>query len=156
MDYDSPRVDLKLPHDHIMNVQWQESCCSKPIEFLLEASFGPRVLSLYYPSLYPRVSLCVCVCVCLCASTPSYTEFGRTINHHLFKLWSPTWDQRCKTPRLKSLLFLLCVWCLCVRLLTLSLKFNPKVRFTPFQACPHHNSLPFQALNDAFANETLA
>ena len=36
---------------------------------------------------------------------PSVTKFVGAITHHSFKLGSPTLDQRCKTPWLRSLLF---------------------------------------------------
>ena len=60
-------------------------------EFLPEASFGLRVLSLP-ASVRPSVS-------------PSVTKFVRAITHYPFKQGSPNWDQRCKRPWLRSLLF---------------------------------------------------
>ena len=47
---------------------------------------------------------CVCgsVCQCVCVNH----ERVRTITHCSFKLRSPNLDQRCKTPRFRSLLFL--------------------------------------------------
>ena len=68
-------------HWHILN-SWSQ--------FLPEASFGLRVLSL--PS-------CVCVCVSV------NHELVRAIIHQPFKLGSPNLDQRCKRPWLRALLF---------------------------------------------------
>ena len=47
---------------------------------------------------------CVCgsVCQCVCVNH----GLVRTITHWLFKLGSPNFDQRCKTPWFRSLLFL--------------------------------------------------
>ena len=87
--------------------------------FLPEASFGLRVLSL--PA---SVCLCVRVSVCVCVNH----GLVRTITHHSFKLESPNLEQRCKRPRLRSLLF-----------------FFWKSNFTPFWACPPHNSSAVQA-----------
>ena len=65
-------------------------------QFLPEASFGLRVLSL---------PASVCVCVRACASTPPPPPLVRAITHHPFKLGSPNLDHRCKRPWLRSLLF---------------------------------------------------
>ena len=65
--------------------------------FLPEASYGLRVLSL-------PASVCVCVCMCVCVSVNH--QFVRTITCHPLKLQSPNLDQKCKTPWLRSLLFL--------------------------------------------------
>ena len=62
------------------------------LQFLPEASFGLRVLSL-------PASVCVCVCVC------GNHLLVRTITCHPFKLESPNLDQKSKTPWLRSLLF---------------------------------------------------
>ena len=59
---------------------------------LPKASFGLRVLSL--PA---SVSVCVRPCV--------NHKLVRAITHHQFQLGSPNLDQRCKSPRLRSLLF---------------------------------------------------
>ena len=56
-------------------------------QFLPEASFGLRVLSL--PA----------------SVRPSLSKFFRAITHQPFKLGSPNLDQRCKRPWLRSLLF---------------------------------------------------
>ena len=64
--------------------------------FLPEASFGLRVLSLL-------ASVCVCVClsVCLCVNH----LLVRAITRDPLKLGLPNFDQRCKRPWLRSLLF---------------------------------------------------
>ena len=66
------------------------------INFLPEASFGLRVLSL-------PASVCVSVrpFVRVCGNH----LLVRTITHHPFKLGSPNVDQMCKRPWLRSLLF---------------------------------------------------
>ena len=71
-----------------LNIPW-ETC--PQLEFLPEASFGLRVLSLP-ASVRPSVS-------------PSVTKFVRAITHQPFKLGSPNLDQRRKRPWLRSLLF---------------------------------------------------
>ena len=69
--------------------------------FLPEASYGLRVLSL--PA---SVCVCVCACVCMCVCVSVNHQFVRTITCHPLKLQSPNLDQKCKTPWLRSLLFL--------------------------------------------------
>ena len=66
------------------------------VNFLPEASFGLRVLSL-------PASVCLCVCPSVCVSVNP--ELVRAINHHAFKLEPPNLDKRCKTTWLRSLLF---------------------------------------------------
>ena len=51
-----------------------------------------------------RLRLSVCVCVCVCVSVNH--QFVRMITCHPLKLQSPKLDQKCKTPWLRSLLFL--------------------------------------------------
>ena len=46
-----------------------------------------------------RLRLWVCVSVCVCVNH----ELVHTITHHSFKLGSPNFDQRCKTPWFRSL-----------------------------------------------------
>ena len=70
--------------------------CGRPIcsnGFLPEASYGLRVLS-------SPASVCMCVCVSV------NHQFVRKITCHRLKLQSPKLDQKCKTPWLRSLLFL--------------------------------------------------
>ena len=74
-------------------------CPSVCHTFLPEASYGLRVLSL-------PASVCVCVCVCMCVCVSVNHQFVRTITCHPLKLQSPNLDQKCKTPWLRSLLFL--------------------------------------------------
>ena len=64
------------------------------LDFLPEASFGLRVLSL---------PACVCVCLCVCVSVNH--ELVRAIIHQPFKLGSLNLNQRCKRPWLRALLF---------------------------------------------------
>ena len=65
------------------------------VQFLPEASFGVRVLSL--PA---SVRLCVCVRPCV------NHELVCVITHHPFKLESPNLNHRCKRPWSRSQLFL--------------------------------------------------
>ena len=65
------------------------------VQFLPEASFGLRVLSL-------PASVCVYVCVRPCVNH----ELVHVITHHPLKLESPNLNHRCKIPWLRSLLFL--------------------------------------------------
>ena len=77
------------------------SHCGLVRPFLPEASYGLRVLSL--PA---SVCVCVCACVCMCVCVSVNHQFVRTITCHPLKLQSPNLDQKCKTPWLRSLLFL--------------------------------------------------
>ena len=52
------------------------------------------------------VIACVCLCVCVCVCVSVNHQFARTITCHPLKLQSPKLDQKCKTPWLRSLLFL--------------------------------------------------
>ena len=96
---------------------WNKCHC---LSFLPEASFGLRVLSL-------PASVCVCVCVSVCLSVRLCVNhlLVRAITRDLFKLGSPNFDQRCKRPWLRSLLF----WGQLT--LTFKVKFNFKVRIYP-------------------------
>ena len=85
------------------------------LQFLSEASFGLRVLSL--PS-----SVCVPVCVCESVNP----ELVRTITHHPFKLEPPNLDKRCKIAWLRSRLFLE------RSTLTFKVKSNSEVQICPF------------------------
>ena len=70
----------------------------------------------------------VCVCVYVCVSVNH--QFLRTITCHPLKLQSPKLDQKCKTPRLRSLLFL--------GYIDLDLQGQIELKskkFTPFLAC---------------------
>ena len=64
--------------------------------FLPEANFGLWVLS-------SPASVCLSVCLCVCINH----LLVRTITHQPFKLESPNLDQRCKTPWLRCLLFII-------------------------------------------------
>ena len=67
------------------------------------------------------VVACVCLCMCACVNP----EFVGAITCHLFKLESSNWDQKCKTPWLRSLLFL--GW------LTLTFKVKLNLKFKMYQ-----------------------
>ena len=88
-----------------------------------------------------RLWFCVRVCVCVFINQ----ELVRTITHRSFKLGSPNLDQRCKAPWFRSLL------------VSSDDRHWPsrsnlawKSNFTPFWACPHHNSSAFQARSTKF------
>ena len=105
--------------------------------FLPEASFGPRVLSI--------VVACVCVSVCPCVRVCINHLLVRAITRDPFKLGSPNFDQRCKTPWLRSLLFLGAI--------DLDPQGQIWLKFTPFWACPHDYSSPVQARITKFGPE---
>ena len=94
--------------------------------FLSEASFGRRVLSL-------PASVCVSVRPCV------NHELVRAITHHPFKLGSPNLDHRCKRPWFRSILVFWGYWPWYSRS-----NLTSKSKFTPFWACPCHNSAPIE------------
>ena len=59
-----------------------------------------------WPSGIVVACVCLCVCVCMCVCVSVNHQFVRTITCHPLKLQSPNLDQKCKTPWLRSLLFL--------------------------------------------------
>ena len=72
----------------------------------LSANFYPRPVMAFGYCRCLRLSVCVCVCVCMCVCVSVNHQFVRTITCHPLKLQSPNLDQKCKTPWLRSLLFL--------------------------------------------------
>ena len=98
---------------------WQIGSC----HFLPEASFGLQVLWL-------PASVCVSVCVCQSFACPRdnsglvqarITKFGPQMQKTLVKFSIVLWTDR-RWPSRSNL-----IW---------------KSKFTPFWACPHHNSPP--------------
>ena len=91
---------------------------------------------------------CVSVspCVCVCARVNHLLV--RVITRDPFKLGSPNLDQRCKRLWLRFLLF----WG-GNRPWHSRSNLTLKSEFTPVWACPHHNSLPFQARVTKFGPE---
>ena len=59
-----------------------------------------------WPSGIVVACVCLCVCVCMCVCVSVNHQFVWTITCHPLKLQSPNLDQKCKTPWLRSLLFL--------------------------------------------------
>ena len=94
------------------------------LSFLPEASFGLWVLS-------SPASVCVSVCVCV------NHLLVHAISWDPLKLGSPNLDQRCKRPWLRSLLGGNWPW-------PSRSNLTSKSEFTPFWACPDHNSSPIQ------------
>ena len=110
--------------------------CTSSVFFLPQASFGLRVLS-------SPASVSVCVCVSLCVNH----LLVRTITWDPFKLGSLNLDQRCKRPWLRSLWFWgNWPW-------TSRSNVTSKSEFTPFWACPDHNSSPIQVRITKFGPE---
>ena len=81
------KVSLQKPIYHVLKIdicfqnktyQLSTTLCWTEFEFLPEARFGLRVLSL---------PACVCVCVCVCGNH----ELVRVITHHPFKLGHQIW-----------------------------------------------------------------
>ena len=74
---------------------------------------------------------CCCLHLHLCVNLYVLTwSLSNVKTHYLFKLESPNWDQRCKTPWLTSLLFgglLMLISCV---------KFNLKSKFHECLVCP--------------------
>ena len=115
---------------------WMARCWVQILQFLPEASFGLRVLSL-------PASVCVCLSVCLsvCQSLACphdnsgpiqarITKFGPKMQKTLVKVPIVLWTDQ---PSRSNL-----IW---------------KSKFTPFWACPHHNSPPIQAKITKFGPE---
>ena len=95
---------------------------------------------------WPPGIVVACVCPCVRPSVrTSVTNFVRAITHHPFELGSPNLVQRCKRPNLVQRckrpwlrsLFLWDNWPWSSRS-----NWTPKSKFTPFWACPCHNSPP--------------
>ena len=108
--------------------------------FLPEASFGLRVLSLP-ASVCVSVCLSVCLFVCQSLACPRdnsrpvqarTTKFGQKMQKTLVKVPIVLWTDR-PWPSRSNL-----TW---------------KSKFTPFWACPHHNSPPIQARISKFGPE---
>ena len=114
---------------------------TRSFDFLPEASFGLRVLSL-------PASVCLCVrpSVCVCGKH----LLVRAITHHPFKLGSPNLDNRCKRPWLRSLLFWGGDWPWPSRS-----NWTPKSKFTPFWACACHNSPPIEVIISKFGTKCI-
>ena len=98
------------------------------VEFLPEASFGLRVLSL--------LRLCVQSLDCPCDNwkpvRARITKFGPNVQNNLFKVLIVLWSNR-PWPSRSNL--------------------RSKSKFTPFWACLHHNSSPNQARITKFGPE---
>ena len=89
----------------------------------------------------------VCVYVCVCVHLSINHELVRRIIHQPFKLGSPNLEQRCKRPWLRALLFV-------GRLIMIFKgKLNSKSKFTPFWACPCHNSPPTEVTISKFGTK---
>ena len=68
--------------------------------------FYPRPVMAFGYCRCLRLSVCVCACVCVYVFVSVNHQFVRTITCHPLKLQSPNLDLKCKTPWLRSLLFL--------------------------------------------------
>ena len=106
------------------------------VQFSPEASFGLRVLSL-------PASVCVCVCLSVCQSLACprdnsgpvqgrTTKVGQKMQKTLFKVPTVLWTDR-HWPSSSNL--------------------TCNSKFTPFWACPHHNSPPIHARITKFGPE---
>ena len=104
-------------------------------------------------SFYPRPVLAFGYCrglhlsVCPSVRPCVNHQLVHAITHHPFKLGSLNLDHRCKRPWLRSLLFLgWMTW-------TFKVKLNSKSTFTPFWACPCHNSPPIEVIISKFGKQ---
>ena len=89
----------------------------------------------------------VIVVACVCSSvSPSVTKFVRAITHHPFKLGSPNLDQRCKRVKIPIVLWDNWSW-------ASRSNCTPKSKFTPFWACPGHNSPPIEVTISKFGTK---
>ena len=93
----------------------------------------------FWPSGIVVACVCVCVCVFVCLSVRLCVNhlLVRAITRDLFKLGSPNFDQRCKRPWLRSLLFWGGNWPWPSRS-----NLTSKSEFTPFWGCLDHYSPP--------------
>ena len=89
------------------------------------------------------VVACVCVSVCPCINH----GLVRAITHHSFKLASPNLEYMLKRPWLRTYGF----WGSST--LTFKVKFNLKLNFTSFWACPHDSLAPILARITKFEPE---
>ena len=93
--YCSEQAFMKIP-SYLFH--WKK--CHNDVIYFVLCRFNPMtVLAFGYCH---RLRLCGSVCPCVCVNH----ELVRTITHRSFKLGSPHLDQRCKTPCVRSLLFL--------------------------------------------------
>ena len=111
----------------------------KSLQFLPEASFGLRVLSL-------PASVCLCVCLSVCVSVNP--ELVRAINHHAFKLEPPNLDKKVQNNLVKVPIVLGGDWPWPSRS-----NLTWKAKFTPFWACPCRNSPSIKARTTKFGQK---
>ena len=90
------------------------------------------------------VVACVCVCLSVCVNQ----LLVRAITRDPFKLGSPNLDRRCKKTLVKVPIVLGGNWPWPSRS-----NLTSNTEFTPFWACPDHNSLPIQARITKFGPE---
>ena len=102
----------------------------------------PRITTVFFN---PGI---VVVCICLYVSVRPCVnlELVRAITHHPLKLGSPNLDHRCKRPWLRSLFWGDWPW------LSRS-NLTSKSKFTPFWACPCHNSPPIEVTISKFGTK---
>ena len=120
-----------ISNAHCKNPLHLHNCEKLIITFLPEASFGLRVLS--FPA-----SECVSVCLSVFQSLACPRD-------NLFKLGSPNLDHRVKRPWSRTLFVFGGDWPWPSRS-----NLTSKSKFTPFWACPCHNSPPIEVTISKF------
>ena len=116
----------------------------------------------FYPRPVFRYCRCLRLSVFVCVGPRLNHELVRAITHHLLKLGSPNLDHRCKRPWLRSLsfffLFLFLLWGGggggggVIDWPSRS-NLTSKSQFTPFWACPCHNSPPIEVTISKFGTK---
>ena len=129
----------------------------KYVKVCSHCNWGIFTRGQFWPSGIVIACLCVCVRVCVCVSLCVNHLLVRAITWDPFKPGSPNLDLRCKRPWLRSLLFCFFFffffggggnWPWPSRS-----NLTSKSEFTPFWACPDHNSSPIQVRITKFGPE---
>ena len=109
-----------------------------------------QLILCFYPRPVLAFRYCHCLCLSVCVSVFVCINhvLVRMITHHPFKLRSPNLDHRCKRPWLRSLLFRGAI----DRDLQGQIELQ-KSKFTPFWACPCHNSPPIEVTISKFGTK---
>ena len=122
-----------------MHSIWQCLPLSYVLRFVTRGQFWPSGI----------VVACVCLSVCPSVRVCGKHLLVRAITHHLFKLGSLNLDHKCKRPWLGSLLF----WGVGDWPWPSRSNLTSKSKFTPFWACPRHDSPPIEVTISKFGTK---